>query len=72
MGCLMPFASAASPNGGAILPAMQDISSWPGDRGLLLSQLRALAEIAVRAMRERTGLVDASVRDIEWDGEPLS
>jgi predicted ATP-grasp superfamily ATP-dependent carboligase len=52
--------------------AMQDISSWPGDRGLLLSQLRALAEIAVIAVQARTGLVEASVRDIEWDGEPLS
>ena len=51
---------------------MQDISAWPGDRGLLLSQLRALGEIAVRALRNRTGLVEASVRDIEWDGEPLA
>ena len=51
---------------------MQDISAWPGDRGLLLSQLRALGEIAVRALRNGTGLVEASVRDIEWDGEPLS
>jgi hypothetical protein len=51
---------------------MQDISSWPGDRGLLLSQLRALSEIAIKAAREGRGLVEASVRDIEWDGEPLS
>ncbi|MBR1089626.1 hypothetical protein JQ621_19365 [Bradyrhizobium manausense] len=51
---------------------MQDISAWPCDRGLLLSQLRALGEIAVRALRNRTGLVEASVRDIEWDGEPLA
>ncbi|MBR0836436.1 hypothetical protein JQ612_24880 [Bradyrhizobium manausense] len=51
---------------------MQDISAWPGDRGLLLAQLRALGEIAVRALRNGTGLVEASVRDIEWDGEPLS
>jgi hypothetical protein len=51
--------------------AMQDISAWPGDRGLLLSQLRALGEIAVKAAREGTGLVQASVRDIEWDGERL-
>ena len=51
---------------------MQDISSWPGDRGLLLSQLRALGEITVKAIRERKGLVESSVRDIEWDGEPLS
>ena len=51
---------------------MQDISVWPGDRGLLLSQLRALGEIAVRALRNGTGLLEASVRDIEWDGEPLA
>jgi len=51
--------------------AMQDISSWPGDRNLLLSQLRALGEIALKALREGRGLVEASVRDIEWDGEPL-
>jgi hypothetical protein len=51
---------------------MQDISAWPGDRGLLLSQFRALGEIAVRALRNGTGLVEASVRDIEWDGEELS
>jgi hypothetical protein len=50
---------------------MQDISSWPGDRNLLLSQLRALGEIALKAVREGRGLVEASVRDIEWDGEPL-
>ena len=54
------------------LAGMQDISSWPGDRHLLLSQLRALGEIAVRAVRDGNGLVEASVRDIEWDGEPLS
>jgi hypothetical protein len=52
--------------------AMRDISSWPGDRGLLLSQLRALGEIAIKAVREGRGLVETSVRDIEWDGEPLS
>jgi predicted ATP-grasp superfamily ATP-dependent carboligase len=51
---------------------MQDISSWPGDRGLLWSQFRALGEIAVKAVREGRGLIEASVRDIEWDGEPLS
>jgi hypothetical protein len=34
--------------------------------------LRALGEIAVRALRNGTGLVEASVRDIEWDGEPLA
>ena len=51
---------------------MQDISAWPGDRGLLLAQLRALGEIAVRALRNGTGLVEASVRDIEWDGEELA
>jgi predicted ATP-grasp superfamily ATP-dependent carboligase len=50
---------------------MHDISSWPGDRNLLLSQLRALGEIALEAVREGRGLVEASVRDIEWDGEPL-
>jgi hypothetical protein len=50
---------------------MQDISSWPGDRNLLLAQLLALGEIALKAVREGRGLVDASVRDIEWDGEPL-
>jgi hypothetical protein len=52
--------------------AMQDISAWPGDRGLLLAQFRALGEITVRALRNGTGLVEASVRDIEWDGEPLA
>jgi hypothetical protein len=31
----------------------------------------ALGEIAIKALREGKGLVDASVRDIEWDGEPL-
>ena len=51
---------------------MQDISAWPGDRGLLLAQLRALGEIAIRALRNGTGLVEASVRDIEWDGEQLA
>jgi glutathione synthase/RimK-type ligase-like ATP-grasp enzyme len=51
--------------------SMQDISGWPGDRGLLLSQLRALGEIAARAAWKKCGLVEASVRDIEWDGEPL-
>jgi predicted ATP-grasp superfamily ATP-dependent carboligase len=51
---------------------MQDISSWPGDRNMLFSQLRALGEIALRAVRDGRGLVDASVRDIEWDGEPLA
>jgi predicted ATP-grasp superfamily ATP-dependent carboligase len=50
---------------------MQDISSWPGDRNLLLAQLLALGEIALKAVREGRGLVGASVRDIEWDGEPL-
>jgi hypothetical protein len=54
------------------LATMQDISSWSGDRGLLLSQLRALGEIAVKAAREGRGLIETSVRDIEWDGEPLS
>jgi hypothetical protein len=54
------------------LVTMQDISSWPGDRGLLLSQLRALGEITIKAARERRGFIEASVRDIEWDGEPLS
>ena len=50
---------------------MQDISHWPGDRRLLPSQLLALGEIAIRALREGKGLVETSVRDIEWDGEPL-
>jgi len=50
---------------------MQDISLWSGDRRLLPSQLLALGEIAIKALREGKGLVDASVRDIEWDGEPL-
>ena len=50
---------------------MQDISHWPGDRRLLPSQLLALGEIAIKASREGKGLVEASVRDIEWDGEPL-
>ena len=52
--------------------AMDDLSAWPGDRGLLGAQLRSLGEIAVRAVRNHTGLVDASVRDIEWDGENLA
>lgn len=51
--------------------AMQDLSAWPGDCPLLGAQLRALGEIAVLAMRNRSGLVEASVRDIEWDGEDL-
>lgn len=51
---------------------MQDLSRWPGDRNLVLSQIRALAEMAVVAARQGTSLVDASVRDIEWDGEPLN
>lgn len=50
---------------------MQDISRWPGDRNLLLPQLLALGEIAIKAVREGRGLVETSVRDIEWDGEPL-
>ena len=50
---------------------MRDISRWPGDRNLLLAQLLALGEIAIKAARERKGLVATSVRDIEWDGEPL-
>ena len=50
---------------------MQDISHWRGDRRLLPSQLLALGEIAIRALREGKGLVETSVRDIEWDGEPL-
>ena len=50
---------------------MRDISRWPGDRNLLLAQLRALGEIAIKAVSEGKGLVEASVRDIEWDGEPL-
>lgn len=52
--------------------AMEDLSAWPGDRPLLAAQLRALAEITGRAIRHRSGLVEASVRDIEWDGENLS
>jgi hypothetical protein len=51
--------------------AMQDISNWPGDHNLLLPQLLALGELAVTAAREKCGLVEASVRDIEWDGQPL-
>jgi ATP-grasp domain len=50
---------------------MRDISRWPGDRRLLLAQLRALGEIAIKAVGEGKGLIEASVRDIEWDGEPL-
>jgi hypothetical protein len=50
---------------------MQDISHWSGDRRLLPSQLLALGEIAIKALREGKGLVEASVRDIEWNGEPL-
>src|SRR5262249_27846737 len=52
--------------------AMQDISRWPGDRNLFPAQLLALGEIAVNAVQSRKGLVETSVRDIEWDGEPLS
>ena len=51
--------------------AMEDLSAWPGDRPLLGAQVLALAEIAARAARQRTGLIEASVRDIEWDGEDL-
>ena len=51
---------------------MRDISAWPGDRGMFAPQLLALGEIIIRAARRRTGLVEAAVRDIEWDGEPLS
>jgi hypothetical protein len=51
---------------------MQDISGWPGDRGLLLAQLRALGEIALKAILQGRGLVETSVRDIEWDGETLT
>jgi plasmid stability protein len=50
---------------------MQDISHWPGDRRMLPSQLLALGEIAIRAARHGRGLVETSVRDIEWDGERL-
>lgn len=50
---------------------MQDISYWSGDRPMLPSQLLALGEIAIRAVRHGQGLVEASVRDIEWDGERL-
>ena len=50
---------------------MQDISHWPGDRWMLPSQLLALGEIAIRAARHGQGLVETSVRDIEWDGERL-
>jgi hypothetical protein len=50
---------------------MQDISHWSGDRRLLPLQLLALGEIAIKALRQGKGLVETSVRDIEWDGEPL-
>lgn len=52
--------------------AMGDITSWPDDRGMLSSQVKALGEIAVRAFQQRCDLVSASVRDIEWDGEDLA
>ena len=51
--------------------SMQDITSWPGERSMALAQISAFLEIAGRAVRKRTGLIDASVRDIQWDGEPL-
>jgi len=51
---------------------MRDISRWPGDRNLLLAQVLALGEIAIKAAGEGRGLVETSVRDIEWNGEPLN
>lgn len=50
---------------------LKNLSSAPGDRSMLLPQLAALAEIAGRALWQRIGLIEAAVRDIEWDGEPL-
>ena len=54
------------------LRSMTDISRWPGDRGMLGPQLRALAEIGFRSMESRCSLIDASVKDIEWDGQALT
>ena len=52
--------------------AAEDLTHWPGDRGMLPAQVLALAEIATRAVRGRCSLIEASVRDIAWSGGPFA
>ncbi len=48
-----------------------DLFAFPGDRGFLLPQLLALAEIAGIALGSGKSLQQAATDDIEWNGEPL-
>ncbi|MBK8085309.1 MAG: hypothetical protein IPK28_16645 [Devosia sp.] len=50
---------------------MADLFAFPGDRGFVLPQLLALAEIASVAVRSGKSLQQAATDDIEWNGEPL-
>ncbi len=48
-----------------------DLTDHPGDRSFGWVQAGALAEIALLALRHRTGLKTAATADMEWNGEPL-
>jgi hypothetical protein len=51
--------------------AARDVILRNGDHGPLAAQLPGLAEIGLRAVRRRCGLLAASTSDIEWDGQAL-
>lgn len=48
-----------------------DVLWVKGDRQPALLQLLSFGEILLRALRQRTGLLAAATRDIEWDGQAL-
>lgn len=49
-----------------------DVLAGAGDSAPLLGALRDLASFTLAARRQRCSLREASTRDIEWDGQPLS
>ena len=51
---------------------MADLFAFPGDRGFVVPQVLALAEIAGIALRSGKSLQQAATDDIEWNGEPLA
>lgn len=53
------------------LRRMQNLLAWPEDGAARLSQLLALGEIALLALRTGRTLQQAATEDIEWNGEPL-
>jgi len=54
------------------LRGMADLFAFPGDRGFVVPQVLALAEIAGIALRSGKSLQQAATDDIEWNGEPLA